>query len=207
MTDPSGDDLRELVISAATDVYASHGYEGSSVQKILAASGISRPTFYRLFKDRHEVIDAIVERANNDLRDLVSERTLAATSMPALVNAAIDAYFAWVESIGPLMVPIYQEIHNPASPASTHRARILEDLKSQFSTAMGSLKRPQMDPLLLDALLRVIEHVGHRAFTAEGDKQKALAHHREVIYRIFVASLALPEEYDTIPSLPTGSPT
>ena len=61
-TDPSGDDLRDLVISAATEVYAEQGYGGTSVQKILAVSGVSRPTFYRLFKDRHEVIEAIVAR-------------------------------------------------------------------------------------------------------------------------------------------------
>lgn len=202
LSDPSGDDLRQLVISAAAEVYADHGYDGSSVQKILAASGVSRPTFYRLFKDRYEVIDAIVARANDDLRELVSERTLGAASMPDLVNAAIDAYFAWADSIGPLIGPIYREIHDPASPASFHRARILDELTALFRAAMGSLGRPQIDPLLLDALLRVIEHVGHRAFTSPGDKKKALVHHRQVIYRVFVASLALLDEYDAIPPLP-----
>ena len=201
-TDPSGDDLRDLVISAATEVYAEQGYGGTSVQKILAVSGVSRPTFYRLFKDRHEVIEAIVARANDDLSGMVSKSVLEAASMPELVNAAIDGYFAWADSIGPLIRPIYQEIHDPESPASTHRARILEELTAQFRSAMGALGRPQIDPLLLDALLRVIEHVGHQAFTSTGNRKNVLAHHRQVIYRVAVASLALPDEYEAIPPLP-----
>ena len=200
-TQPSGEELRELIIAAATEDYAKHGYQGSSVAQILAVSGISRPTFYRYFKSRREVLEIVIGRINDLLRDIVAELTVQEDNLRGIVTVAIDAYFEWGRRIGPLLGPIYREINNPESPASVHRLRIIEELTELFQTRLESLGRSRLDPALYEALLHVMEHIGHTAFWPEEKSEKEIAHRRSVISRVLIASLALPSDYDQLPPL------
>lgn len=192
--DPSGEQLRDLIIDAASQVYASHGYHGSTVEHILRIAGVSRPTFYRYFKGRREVLDEVIGRVNNVLTGIVTPKAMQAVNLKEVVDTAIDAYFEWGERSGPLLRPIYQEIHDPESPASAHRQRILAELTALFRSRVESLGRPQLDDMMYDTLLHVIEHVGHQAFWPQRESAPRMAARRRVIERIVMASLALPEE-------------
>ena len=199
--EPSGKELRELIIAAATRDYAEHGYHGTSVAHILVTSGISRPTFYRYFKNRREVLDIIIGRLNDLLRDIVADLTVGQDSLQGVITASIDAYFAWGNRIGPLVGPIYREIGDPESPASEHRLRIIGELIELFQTALVSIGRPRLDPLLYEALLHVVEHIGHTAFWPEKKSAAEIARHRLIISRVLIASLALPDDYEQLPPL------
>jgi AcrR family transcriptional regulator len=199
-TDPSGDDLRALIVAAARDVYAEHGYHGSTVEQILQASGVSRPTFYRQFQDRREVLDVVIEQTNDVLRDIVTEMTLQVNSLEEVITASIDAYFEWGERIGALMGPIYREIYDPVSPASKHRQRLLGEFNQLFDGLMASLGRVRFEPIVYDTLLHVIEHVGHQAFWPKRQSPQQISHRRQLISRIMFATLALPEEFEQLPS-------
>jgi len=200
--EPGGEELRELIIAAATEDYAKHGYHGSSVAQILAISGISRPTFYRYFKNRREVLDVLIGRLNNSLRDIAVELTVEEDNLRGVVASSVEAYFAWGKRIGRLVGPIYREISDPESPASEHRQRILQELAELFQARVESLGRPPLDPLMYEALLHMVEHIGHTAFWPEEKSGEEIARRCAVISRILIASLALPEDEDQLPPLP-----
>ena len=202
-SEPSGEALREAIVTAAATVYASQGFSGSSVERIISAARVSRPTFYKHFKDRREVLDIVIARANDILREIATDRTVDAENLEDVVEATIDAYFEWGARIGPLVRPIYREIHDPQSPASFHRTRILGELTGVFAALMRSIGWPALDTRLYDALLLVVEHVGHRAFWPEAESPVEQARRRQVIARILVASLARPADQDQVPALDT----
>jgi AcrR family transcriptional regulator len=200
-TEPSGEELRELIIAAASQDYAEHGYHGSSVAHILAIAGISRPTFYRYFKNRREVVTIVIGRLNDLLREIIADLSVGENTLHDFINASIDAYFAWGRQIGLLVGPIYREINDPESPASEHRLRIIAELTELFQTVLVSMGRPRLDPLLYEGLLHVIEHIGHTAFWPEEKSETEIVHRRLIISRILIASLALPDDYDHLPPL------
>ena len=60
--DQSGADRRERVIQAATDEFAEFGYEGASLNRIIAAAGISKGSMYHHFADKEDLFLVVVAR-------------------------------------------------------------------------------------------------------------------------------------------------
>ena len=193
-SDPKGEQLRELILAAAGQDYADNGYHGSSVANILAISGVSRPTFYRHFKNRREVLDIVIGRVNDMLMDTVARKVENPKTLESVVDAAIDGYFEWAKICAPLVGPIYREIHDPASPACEHRRRVVAELVDLFGATLALLGHPTQDSLFYEALLNVIEQIGHAAFWPEMKSQQEIRKRRQIILGILVASLLAAED-------------
>ncbi|WP_394829988.1 TetR/AcrR family transcriptional regulator [Pendulispora rubella] len=192
--------MREHVIATSARVYSEHGYRHTTVERILEAAGISRPTFYRLFSDRRDVIEILVARAN----DLLYAQVLAAAEsqrdLRSAVVAAVDAYFEWGLSTGPMVGAIYNEIHDPESPASYHRTRVIGRMIELFDAIAAKRGRPRLDPLFWDALICAAEHAASGAFWPKRRPRADIERRRAVVLRILLASLATPRE--RVPPLP-----
>lgn len=160
----SGDELSELIVAAAAQVYAQQGYHASSVEQIIQAAGTSRPTFYRYFKDRYAVIDVVVGRVNDRLTAYLADAIGSAADFPTLLECVVDAYFEWLQDIGPLGAPIANEIHDPASPASAHRERILQEIMELFLACPIDVSGVTTEPLLYEAAIHLVEHLGQNIF-------------------------------------------
>lgn len=180
--------IKAAIIAAAGEVYAGHGYHNFSVALLLEAAGVSRPTFYRHFKDKTEVIDIVVAQANAQLLEQVRKRIGSGTSLEDVVNNGIDAYFAWGHSIGKLAGAIYREIHDEQSPASCHRERSLADLGGLMQTAFEA-RGKSLTPQLNDALMHVIEHVGHQAFWPKRKSAREIAELKNTIRTIIIGTV------------------
>ena len=55
---------KERLIAAATDLFSTKGYAGTSVDEIAAAVGIKGPTIYKYFKGKEDILNNILELAN-----------------------------------------------------------------------------------------------------------------------------------------------
>jgi TetR/AcrR family transcriptional repressor of mexJK operon len=51
---------RRAVVEAATDLFLQHGYAGTSMDQIAVAAGVSKPTVYKFFADKEQLLAAIV---------------------------------------------------------------------------------------------------------------------------------------------------
>ncbi|MBF7729270.1 TetR/AcrR family transcriptional regulator [Pseudomonas sp. N040] len=201
--EPQGEGLREVVIAAAARVYASHGYRGGSVDLIAREAGISRPLFYRLFKDRHEVIEVVVQRANDDLRVAVLQAILPQARLLPMLSAAIDAYFDWCRSHAPIVGSIYREVHDPESPASFHQKKIIEEMAQLVRVKAEERGSQPLHPLMLETLIGAIEHVGSVSFWPQPKPPAELARNRAVIERIVLAAVAGAADQADVPGIDT----
>lgn len=188
-SDPSGDELRELIITVAADAYAEYGYNNCSVQKILLAAGVSRPTFYRYFQDRYQVLDVVIERINNQLVAIAVEQVKTVKTLDQLIVAMVDGYFQWGARMGNLVGPVYREIYDVESPAQVHRLRILDEITELFKRTNAALGHPEPDLILIDAMLHIIEHTGHEAFWPTAKPEAEQKRRRDLIVRLLRAIL------------------
>ncbi len=201
--EPQGEDLREVIIAAAEQVYGAHGFRGASVELIAQAAGISRPLFYRLFKDRRDVIDIVVVRANDALRAAVLTAIIPQTRLLPMLSVAIDAYFDWCRAHSAVAGSICAEQHDPESPASAQREQVIQDLVRLFSSKAQE-RGSQMVPLLmLDTLICAIEHVGRLSFWPQALPEAELAQNRAIIERIVLAAVATVDEQKDVPGIET----
>jgi AcrR family transcriptional regulator len=78
-----GQATREKLLGAAELVFGARGYENTRVADIVAEAGISHGLFYRHFADKDAILNAVLDRLNNRLRD-TSSRVAGDGRVPTL---------------------------------------------------------------------------------------------------------------------------
>src|ERR671930_1521422 len=78
------------IIEAAESLLRERPFRELTVDEVMRRTGLSRPSFYVYFRDRHDLVLRIVEHIGGELFAM-SERWYAGTGAgPALVRDAID---------------------------------------------------------------------------------------------------------------------
>lgn len=154
--------IRQQIQQAAASVFAQHGYHGVSVELILQASGLSRPTFYRYFANADEVIDRVLKEANDALITEVVSAIRGASTPMEKVEDGLLAWRRWSDRMGPLLKAIFAEVHDPHSPAAAHRQRVLDALGQELNTAARALGRQPLDALQVETFVIGVEYLGYR---------------------------------------------
>lgn len=91
---------RESILDAAEQLFAAHGYEGTSLQDVGASAGVSRGTPSYFFRSKAELYRAVLERSFGQVRNAVKsgrERALRSGEPPDVVLAgAVGEYFDFI---------------------------------------------------------------------------------------------------------------
>lgn len=104
-TTPRGRRTRDAIVDAAAELMYVHGVAGTSVDKVLAASGAGKSQMYHYFKNKDQLVEAVIDR--------YLERILG--NQPAIFGLASWADFeTWTEQIldvhrragGPIACPL-----------------------------------------------------------------------------------------------------
>jgi AcrR family transcriptional regulator len=95
---------RDQLIEVATRLFSEHGYEGTSIEAVLSAAGVSRGALYHHFAGKEALFEAVVQavsdRVITDLTPLIMQSKDA-------VDALYTAALAWVSMAGD---PVIQRI-------------------------------------------------------------------------------------------------
>ncbi|MFA7330902.1 MAG: TetR/AcrR family transcriptional regulator [Candidatus Delongbacteria bacterium] len=87
---------RELVVQAAVEEFASHGYEGASLNTVVRQAGISKGSLFTYFPSKAVLFDALVRLAAGGIREdlrALRDRTRQesfAQRLEALVRTGLD---------------------------------------------------------------------------------------------------------------------
>jgi AcrR family transcriptional regulator len=87
----------QQMIEVALNLFVSAGYQGTSIEDIAAAAGVSRPILYKLFGSKDKIYLACLERARECLNNCLIEAVGSASSFQDRLRAGIDGYFQFVE--------------------------------------------------------------------------------------------------------------
>jgi AcrR family transcriptional regulator len=88
---------REQLIRVATALFAENGYEATSIEAVLAATGVSRGSLYHHFKGKDALFAAVLEAVEVDVGRRVLEAAGTATDPLDALRAGCRA---WVELAG-----------------------------------------------------------------------------------------------------------
>lgn len=95
---------RSQLIEVATRLFAEHGYEGTSIEAVLSAAGVSRGALYHHFAGKEALFEAVIsavsDRVTAELAGAIRDR---ADPVDAMRTAAL----AWVSLAGD---PVIQRI-------------------------------------------------------------------------------------------------
>jgi AcrR family transcriptional regulator len=84
---------RGQLVDVATGLFAEHGYEGTSVEAVLAAAGVSRGALYHHFAGKEALFEAVVTAATDRV---TAELGQAVSGCTDPVDALRTAAVAWI---------------------------------------------------------------------------------------------------------------
>ena len=186
----SGESLKQLVRQAAISVYVQEGYAGVTVARILVASGISRPTFYRLYSNVSELLNEIVRDEKSRLVSYLAEQLTLCRSIAQVPDICINAYLRWAEETKSLAGPLYCEMHDENSPVYSHRQRVIGEIIVLFQQFFRDVAGKEVDGLVVEATLVMVEHLGHSLFWPKQVGDKEIDHRKQVMHQLFAGLMA-----------------
>ncbi len=164
-TAEQAEEVRARIVDGAATVFTAHGSRGLSVARIIHAAGISRPTFYRYFGNAEGPLHVLLTASNNGLVDGIRNALGDVDDPVAMGIGLIDAYLDWARSHGPMLRPVFAELHDPGSPVSAYRVQALDGVRALVRDRFTALGRPHPDLLNLDTALQVCEFCVYRVTT------------------------------------------
>jgi AcrR family transcriptional regulator len=95
---------RGQLIEVATGLFASHGYEGTSIEAVLTAAGVSRGALYHHFAGKEALFRAVLEALSDRITAQLTE-VISGCADP--VDAVRTAALGWIDLAGD---PVIQRI-------------------------------------------------------------------------------------------------
>jgi TetR/AcrR family transcriptional regulator len=87
--DPS---TRELILEAASGVFADHGYEGARVDELARAAGVNKATLYYQIGDKEAIYHAVITRVLTRTADEVCARVAATEGCKEQIRRYINIF-------------------------------------------------------------------------------------------------------------------
>jgi AcrR family transcriptional regulator len=113
---------REVIETAATEVFAAHGYQGATIDEIARRSGVSAPIVYDHFDSKADLHARLLAKHLAQMREVWRDH-LAGDEPPAVrIPRALDAWFAYVESHPYAWRMIFRDTTGDPGVQAAHRA-------------------------------------------------------------------------------------
>jgi AcrR family transcriptional regulator len=88
---------RDLIVEAAGRLFGEHGYDGTRLDDVAAAAGVTKPVLYRHFDDKTALYLALLARHREDLGSFAGAIPASGT-LEQRLRAVIDVWLAYVET-------------------------------------------------------------------------------------------------------------
>jgi AcrR family transcriptional regulator len=121
----------EQLLEVAEQVFATQGYQGTSIEDIARTAGVTRPVVYDHFGSKEGIYLACVRRARGELERLINEAAGSSDDPAGQLWAGINAYFEFVERHGRAWDVLFGQGSAVAGPAAE------EVLRQRFATVHG----------------------------------------------------------------------
>ena len=91
------DQRRQLIVEAAGRLFSERGHDGTRLDDVAAAAGVTKPVVYRHFEDKTALYLALLERHREDLSSFAAAIPAAGT-LDERLRAVLEVWLDYVES-------------------------------------------------------------------------------------------------------------
>jgi AcrR family transcriptional regulator len=158
----SGADRRVQLMEIGRSVFASHGYEATSIEEVAQQAGVSKPIVYEHFGAKEGLYAAIVEREMDNLVARMSQ-SISQGSPRERFEAAVLAFMTYAKEEPAGFAVLTRD--SPLAAARRGLTRVIDDLaqrvgdifRSEFERAGFN---PKVAPIYANALVGMVTQVG-----------------------------------------------
>lgn len=128
------------LLDAAQEMFVERGYQGTTMEDIAKAAGVTRPVVYKLFGHKDKLYLACLNEARQQLNDCVLGHASQGTDLKSRLKGGIQGYFEFVELHGPAFRFLYDSGAAVAGPAAQAATAMRFDTVMRISLLLGDLK-------------------------------------------------------------------
>ena len=115
-------DRRQVIEDAASRLFAERGYDGTPLDAIASAAGVTRAVLYDHFSSKGDLHGALLRAETNRLLEHVAGRVLEAPDdMRLRLQAGVEGFFAFVETHPFAWRMIFRDPPSDPRVAAVHR--------------------------------------------------------------------------------------
>jgi AcrR family transcriptional regulator len=127
---------REVIVQAATELFAERGYPGASMGEIARRSGVSAPVVYDHFASKLELHGHLLERTRDELLEVWREH-LAGDEPPGVrIPRALEAWATYVETHPYAARMFFRETTGDPEVVAIHR-RVQDQARAALGRVLG----------------------------------------------------------------------
>jgi TetR/AcrR family transcriptional regulator len=202
LTAEDQDRMRAQIAAAAVAVFAEHGYQGVTVTRILDRAGISRPTFYRYYRNAQEPLVPALEEVGWSAVHRITAATKATEGDIAKVMAGIDEYVQWSVDNRSVMPSLHASIFDDGSPIADMRRATLAAATQLLVDELAAAGRPAVPRIVIEIYVTTNEYICYRLHldTPGGEADIRLA--KTLMLRNALAMIGNRQDWETLAKLP-----
>ncbi|MFR9729569.1 TetR/AcrR family transcriptional regulator [Saccharopolyspora sp. MS10] len=144
------------ILAVAEHVFATRGYQATSMDDIAQGVGLSKPMLYEYFGSKEGLLLACVERARRELLDATTAAAEGAAGSPdRLLHDCILAFFRFADDHAQAWALLRTEAAIPVATVNTALEATREQ-QTGFTARLLETSRPDLDQLQLEAFAESI---------------------------------------------------
>ena len=144
-------DNRSNILSCALQLFTSRGYDPVSVQEIVEAAGITKPTLYHYFGSKHGLLDTLLGENFTPLFTSIGKAATYHGDLPLTLNQTATAYFRFAKehkqfyrmALSMWFAPANSVAFQAVSRLNEKQQQILEELFILAAKDHGNMKGRQ----------------------------------------------------------------
>lgn len=197
-TENDQEQIKNHIAQAAVRAFAEHGYHRMNVEHILFHADVSRPTFYKYFRQIEEALILGMVPYSQQLVDSL-KITLNATNDP-IFNAisAFETYVNWAKSLGTMIAPIYAEFYDASSPIAAFRLEVVNILLALIKQTLLDSGRTVPSATMLSLFITGVEFLTFRFLLKTDRSEVYWLETREAMMRLLIATLGSSQDIPLI---------
>lgn len=151
-------DKRRAILQAARELFASQGYDDTTIAEIAKAAGVAVGTVYLYFENKHDVLMDVCLELNAEVAQVMASPEILALPLRQIPRALIEASFQ-ISRKNMRFMTYYQV--DPLSPAETARMRaadqeVSDALQAFFQILIEQGKFPAFDTATYAEILNIV---------------------------------------------------
>jgi AcrR family transcriptional regulator len=151
---------RLKILEGAAQAFARGGYAETTVDDIIAAAGVSRPSFYKFFANKDDVFDHLHETFSLSMIQMIKGAVLSTDDALTKLELGTEAFLRCIAATGPLARALHAESRHPGSRLASRYEEAVWSLTTFFQSEGVKLERAEVDSLVYSGLVAAIEAIG-----------------------------------------------
>jgi AcrR family transcriptional regulator len=195
-------DKRQAILGAARELFASQGYEDTTIAQIAQAAGVAVGTVYLYFENKHDIVVDICLALNAELAQVIQSPAILEMPLRQVPRAIIEASFRNARVNKRFMIYYQVEAQSEVETARLRGAKqqIADALDGFFQALVAQGQLPPFDTAAYAELLNdLVSAAMQQCFAFEHGEREAFYREGviELVERLFFGPPLAPDIAET----------